>query len=72
MPAPQCFYGAEPILFRGSLRTAPLLPKLMRECGDVLLFGSVSDCAGAMLVPVSLMLVLCVQVGLVGMLKRLS
>ncbi len=68
MPAPQCFYGAEPIFFGGPLRTAALLPKLMREGGDVLLLGFVSASAGAG----SLMLALCAQVSLIGMLQRLS
>ena len=43
------------------------MPKPISECGDVLVFGSV----GAMLTPGSLMLVLCVQVGLVGVLMGL-
>jgi len=72
MPAPQCFYGAEPIFFGGSFRTAPFLPKSMSEGGDVLLLGCVGDYAWAMLVPVSRVLVLCVQVGPIGVLQRLS
>ena len=44
------------------------MPKPISECGDVLVFGSVS----AMLTPASLMLALCVQISLVGVLEGLS
>ena len=42
------------------------------ECGDVLFFGLVSDYVGAVLGPCFLMLLLCVQVSLIGMLMGLS
>jgi hypothetical protein len=48
------------------------LPKLISECGDVLLFGRVNNYVGAMLGPGSLMLLLWVQVSLIGVLKGLS
>jgi|ERR1035437_1441675 hypothetical protein len=70
MPGSQCFHGAEPIFFRRPFRTAPALPKFISECGDVLLFGFVNGSVGAM--PVLLMLLLCLQVSLVGVLKALS
>ena len=44
------------------------MPQPISECGDVLVFGSVT----ARLLRGSLMLVLCVQVSLVGVLKILS
>ena len=47
------------------------MPELICECGDVLLFGFVSDSAGGMLFPGFLMLLLRVQVTLVGVLKVL-
>ena len=72
MPGPQFFYGAKPILFRRSFRTASAFPKRVSERGDVLLFGFVSDYVGAMPGPGSLMLFLCVQVSLIGVLKGLS
>jgi len=43
------------------------LPKTIGECGDILLVGCVSATLGAG----SLMLLLCVQVSLIGVLKRL-
>ena len=67
MPAPQCFYGAEPIFFRGSFRTAPVLPEFVRECGDVLLTGRVR----AMFPAGALMFLLRLQVSLIGMLMGL-
>ena len=70
MPGPQFFRGAIPIFFRRSFRTAPALPKSISECGDVLLFGFVSDYAGAM--PGHMRLLSFVQVSLVGVLKGLS
>jgi hypothetical protein len=50
------------------------LPKSISKCSDVLLFGFMSDCIGAMPVTGSLMLVLilCVQVRLIGVLEGLS
>ncbi|MGA3039476.1 MAG: hypothetical protein ABSF54_01655 [Bryobacteraceae bacterium] len=68
MPAPQCFYGAEPIFFRGSFRTAPVLPEFVRECGDVLLTGRVR----AMFPAGALMFLLRLQVSLIGVLQGLS
>jgi hypothetical protein len=65
VPALQLLNGAKPILLRGSFRTAPALPKLISERGDVLLCGFVGDGAGL------LMLLLCVQVRLIGVLKVL-
>ena len=44
----------------------------MSECGDVLLLGFVSGYAGAVLGCGVLMLLLCVQVSLIGVLKGLS
>jgi hypothetical protein len=67
MPTPQCFYGAEPIIFRGSFRTAPLLPEFVRECGDLSLIGRVS----ARFSPSALMFLLRLQVSLIGMLMGL-
>jgi hypothetical protein len=67
MPGLQLFYGAKPIFVRRSFRTAPALPKFISECGDVLLFGFVSDYGAGL--P---MLLLCVQVSLIGVLKDLS
>ena len=57
--------GVKPIFLRGSFWAAPALPKLIRERGDVLLCGFVGDGAGL------LMLLLCVQVRLIGVLKVL-
>ena len=71
-PGSQFFYGAKPVFFRRSFRTAPALPKFISECGDVLLLGFVSDYVGAMLGPGLLMLLLCLQVSLIGVLKDLS
>ncbi len=68
-PGLQFFYGAKPILLGGSFWTAPALPKLISECGDVPLFDFVSDYIGAMAGPGLLMLLLRVQVSLVGVLK---
>jgi len=65
VPALQLLDGAKPIFLRGSFRTAPALPKLISERGDVLLCGLVSDDAGL------LVLLLRVQVSLVGVLKVL-
>ena len=50
------------------------MPKSISKCSDVLLFGFMSDCIGAMPVTGSLMLVLilCVQVRLIGVLEGLS
>jgi hypothetical protein len=48
------------------------LPKFIGECGDVLLFGFAGDRVGAMLGAGLLMLLLCVQVSLIGVLKVLS
>ena len=48
------------------------MPKFVSECGDVLLFGFVSDSVGAMLGTGLPMLLLCVQVSLIGVLKDLS
>jgi hypothetical protein len=64
MTRPQMFYGAKPILFRRSVRTAPVLPELVREWGDVLLTGRV-------LPPRALMLLLRLQVSLIGVLMGL-
>jgi len=50
----------------------PALPKLISECGDLLLFGFVSDAVGAMLGFGPLMLRLCLQVSLVGVLQQLT
>jgi len=72
MAGPPFFCGAMPILFRRSLRTAPGLPKPICQCGDVPLAGFVSDGVGAMPGPGSLMLLLCVQVSLIGVLQGLS
>src|ERR1017187_10481762 len=72
MPGSQCFRGAKPIYVRRSFRTAPALPKSISECGDILLFGFVSDSVGAMLGPGLLMLLLWVPVSLIGVLKGLS
>ena len=65
MPALHLLDGAKPIFLRGSFRTAPALPKLISERGDVLLCGFVSDGAGL------LMLLLRVEVSLIGVLKLL-
>jgi len=46
------------------------LPKFISECGDVLLFGFVSDYAGA--VPGYMRLLLFLQVSLIGVLEGLS
>ena len=48
------------------------MPKFIGECGDVLLFGFAGDSVGAMLGAGLLMLLLCVQVSLIGVLKVLS
>ena len=48
------------------------MPKFIGECGDVLLFGFAGDRVGAMLGAGLLMLLLCVQVSLIGVLKVLS
>jgi hypothetical protein len=48
------------------------LPESIGKFGDVLLFDFVSAARGAMLRPGLLMLVLCLQVRLVGVLKDLS
>ena len=48
------------------------MPKLISERGDVLLFGFMSNQAGAMFGPGSLVLLLCLQISLVGVLKGLS
>ncbi len=48
------------------------MPKLISECGNVRLCGFVSDRVGALLGPGRLMLLLCVQVSLIGVLKGLS
>ena len=48
------------------------MPKLISECGNVPLFGFVSDFVGAMPGPGLPMLLLCEQVSLIGVLKDLS
>jgi hypothetical protein len=68
MAGPQYVYGAMPIYFWRSLRTASVLPKLVSQRGDFLLVGWVSAMPG----PGSLMLRLGVQVCLIGVLQRLS
>jgi hypothetical protein len=72
MPGSQFFRGLKPVLFRRSFRAAPALPKLVSECGDIALFDLVSDHFGGVLDPGRLMLLLCVQVSLIGVLKGLS
>ena len=47
------------------------MSKLIRECGDVLLFGFVSGSVGAMLFPGCFRLLLRVQVSLIGVLQGL-
>jgi len=71
MAGPQFFYGAMPILFRRSLRTSPALPKPICQCGDVPLAGFVSGGVDAVPGPGSLVLLLCMHVGLIGVLQRL-
>jgi len=44
-----CGDGAKPIFFRRSFRTAPGLPKSIRECCNFLLFGFVGDRVNAIL-----------------------
>jgi hypothetical protein len=69
MPGLQLLYGAEPVVFRRALGTAPALPELIGECGDVVLVGFVDEAGGAMPgagLPVPL---LCEQVGVVGVLE---
>jgi hypothetical protein len=56
MPGSQFFYGTKPIFFRRSFWTAPVLPKFISECGDVLLFGFMTDHVDAPLGPGFLML----------------
>jgi hypothetical protein len=48
------------------------LPKPICQCGDIPLAGFVSDGVGAMPGPGSLVLLLCVQVSLIGVLQCLS
>jgi hypothetical protein len=50
----------------------PALPKLISEGGDILLFGFVSDAVSAVFGFGPLVLRLCLQVGLIGMLKNLT
>jgi hypothetical protein len=64
MTAPQAFYGTKPIFFRRPRGTAPVLPELMRERGDVFL-------AGRMFPPGALMFLLRLQVSVVGVLLGL-
>jgi hypothetical protein len=63
MPGPQFFRSAKPVFFRRSFGTAPLLPKLIRECGNVPFFGRVSAMP---------MFLLRLQVSLIGVLQRMS
>ena len=72
IPGSQLFRGAKPIFFRRSFWAVPALPQLISECGDVPLFGFVSDYGVAMPGRGLLMLLLCVQVSLVGVLEGLS
>ena len=66
----QRFYGPVPILFRRSFRAAPGLPKLISVLPQgVMLFGIVSGGVHAIPSPGVLMLVFCVQVGLIGVLQ---
>ena len=71
-PESQFLYRAKPILVRRSFRTAPSLPKFIGASSDVLLASFVSDRACAMFGAASLMLILCMQVCLIGVLKALS
>ena len=71
MPGSQRFCGAKPIFFRRPFRTAPALPKFISECGDNFLRSLVSDCLRDTLGPGSLMLRLCQQVSLIGVLEAL-
>jgi hypothetical protein len=52
--------GAKPISFRGSFRTAPGVPKSIRERCNILLFGFVGDRVDAIRGAGILMLFLCV------------
>ena len=72
MPGSQLFYGAKPIVFRRAFRTAPALPEVIGEYGDVLLVGFGGEAGGAMLCPGLPRLLLCEQVGVVGVLKAVS
>jgi len=72
MPGSQFFRGLKPVFTRRSFGTVPALPKLVSECGDIALFDLVSDHVGGVLDPGQLMLLLCVQVSLIGVLKGLS
>ena len=72
MPAPKVFNSAQPIFLRRSVRTAPILPKLICPGGDLLLGGLVCDGLCAMLVPASLMLALWRQVSRIGVFQGLS
>jgi len=64
------FYGARPILFRRSFRTAPGLPKpISEQRQSVMLFGFVNDAVDAFPCLDVLMLVFCVQVSLIRMFK---
>ena len=72
MTGSQCLYGAKPIFFRRSFRTAPAFPELISERGDIPLRGFVSDSVGAVRGPGLLMLLLREQVSLIGVLKPLS
>lgn len=70
MPGAQYFYGARPILFRGSFRTSPALPELISElCQSVPLIGFVSEGVDALPEPRARMLVCQVQVSLIRVLK---
>jgi hypothetical protein len=60
MPESKFFRGAKPLFPRYSVRTVPALPTLVGECGDVPLFGFVSDYVGATLGPGLVTLTLCV------------
>jgi len=62
------FNGAKPILVGGSFRATPLLPKPIRECGDIRLVEVMS----AMFPVGALMFLLRLQVSVVGVLQGLS
>ena len=72
MPGLQFFYGAKPIQLGRPLWTAPALPELIGEHGDVLLFNFMSDYVGAKVGSGLLMFLLRVQVSLVGVLMVMS
>jgi hypothetical protein len=72
MPESQSFFGWIPIFFWRSCGTPPALPKAIGECGDILLRRIVIASFGAGRGPGLPVILLGEQVGLVGMLQRLS